>query len=169
MDTQIVKDLIREFKAADLTKFSLKYEGLEISLERENNKVQEPMNQQNVGNEKVGNLSEDKGNSTVTSDNISGNNETKVVLNGTVNNSNVIGNGQAIKSPMVGTFYASSTPDGAPFVTVGSKVKKGDCICIIEAMKLMNEIEADADGEILEVLIKNEEMVEFDQPLFVIG
>lgn len=71
-------------------------------------------------------------------------------------------------SPMVGTFYAQASPDKPAFVKVGDKVKKGQTICIIEAMKLMNEIESEYDGEIVEVLIKNEEMVEFGQPLFLI-
>lgn len=74
--------------------------------------------------------------------------------------------GIIIKSPMVGTFYESSSPDAEAFVKVGSKVKKGDVICIIEAMKLMNEIESDYDGEITEVLVKNEDMVEYGKPLF---
>ena len=76
--------------------------------------------------------------------------------------------GTKIKSPMVGTFYTASSPTSEPFVSVGKQVKKGDIICIIEAMKLMNEVEAEVDGEIVEILVENEEMVEFDQPLFVI-
>lgn len=71
-------------------------------------------------------------------------------------------------SPMVGTFYAQASPEKPAFVKVGDKVKKGQTICIIEAMKLMNEIESEYDGEIVEVLVKNEEMVEFGQPLFLI-
>ena len=71
-----------------------------------------------------------------------------------------------IKSPMVGTFYSSSTPDNPPFVEVGSKVKKGDTLCIIEAMKLMNEIESEYDGEIVEIFVINEDMVEYGMPLF---
>ncbi len=71
-------------------------------------------------------------------------------------------------SPMVGTFYAQASPDKPAFVKVGDKVKKGQTICIIEAMKLMNEIESEYDGEIVDILIKNEEMVEFGQPLFLI-
>ncbi len=74
--------------------------------------------------------------------------------------------GHLVESPIVGTYYEAATPDADPFVSVGSKVKKGDTLCIIEAMKLMNEIEADADGEIAEILVKNEEGVEYGQPLF---
>ncbi len=76
--------------------------------------------------------------------------------------------GNIVKSPMVGTFYAKSSPDSEPYVTIGQKVKKGDVLCIIEAMKLMNEIESEFDGEIVEILVKDEETVEYGKPLFVI-
>ena len=71
-----------------------------------------------------------------------------------------------VKSPMVGTFYSKSSPDAKPYVQVGSKVKKGDILCIVEAMKLMNEIESEFDGTIVEVLVKDGEMVEYGKPLF---
>ena len=71
-----------------------------------------------------------------------------------------------IESPMVGTFYSASSPDSEAFVKLGAKVKQGQIVCIIEAMKLMNEIESDFDGEIVEILVKNEQMVEYGQPLF---
>ncbi len=73
-----------------------------------------------------------------------------------------------IVAPMVGTFYAQPAPDKPPFVKVGDKVKKGQTICIIEAMKLMNEIESEHDGEIVKILTENEQMVEYGQPLFLI-
>ncbi len=76
--------------------------------------------------------------------------------------------GKAVKSPFVGTFYTAPSPGADPFVEVGKRVKKGDTLCIIEAMKLMNEIEAERDGTITEILVENEQLVEFDQPLFVI-
>ncbi len=76
--------------------------------------------------------------------------------------------GTVVTSPIVGTFYASPGPDTAAFVEVGSKVKKGQVLCIIEAMKLMNEIESEVDGEVIEILVKNEQMVEYGQPLFTI-
>lgn len=74
--------------------------------------------------------------------------------------------GFIVTSPIVGTFYASSGPDAEPFVNVGSKVKKGDTLCIIEAMKLMNEIECEVGGTVTEILVQNEDMVEYGQPLF---
>ncbi|MBC8060311.1 MAG: acetyl-CoA carboxylase biotin carboxyl carrier protein [Clostridiaceae bacterium] len=73
-----------------------------------------------------------------------------------------------IKSPIVGTFYASASPEKPHFVSVGTMVKKGSILCILEAMKLMNEIESDVDGEVVEVLVKSEDMVEYGQSLFKI-
>ena len=77
-------------------------------------------------------------------------------------------NRNTVNSPMVGTFYASASPESKPFVAVGQSVKKGDTLCILEAMKMMNQVQAESDGKILEILIDNAEPVEFDQPLFVI-
>ena len=77
-------------------------------------------------------------------------------------------NCKVIKSPMVGTFYASSAPDKEPYVKVGDKISKGQVVCIVEAMKLMNEIESEFDGEIIEICVKNEDVVEYGTPLFKI-
>lgn len=74
-----------------------------------------------------------------------------------------------VKSPMVGTFYASPAPDQPAYAIVGKKVKEGDVLCIVEAMKLMNEIKAEVSGTIQEILVKNGQPVEFDQPLFKIS
>ena len=76
--------------------------------------------------------------------------------------------GQLIKSPLVGTFYSASAPDAAPYVQVGDTVKKGQVLGIVEAMKLMNEIESEYDGTVKAILVKNGDLVEFDQPMFVI-
>ena len=77
--------------------------------------------------------------------------------------------GHVVKSPMVGTFYRSASPGAPSFVEVGKAVKPGDPLCIIEAMKLLNEIEAEVAGDVLEVLVENGQPVEYGQPLFVIG
>jgi acetyl-CoA carboxylase biotin carboxyl carrier protein len=77
--------------------------------------------------------------------------------------------GHAIKSPMVGTFYRQSAPGAKPFVELGQAVKTGETVCIIEAMKLLNEIEADADGVIKEILVENGQPVEYGQPLFLLA
>ena len=76
--------------------------------------------------------------------------------------------GNVVKSPLVGTFYCAASPDAEPFVAVGDTVRKGQVLGIVEAMKLMNEIESDFEGEIVQILVKNGDMVEFDQPLFLI-
>lgn len=146
MDIKLVKELMNEFKDSDLTKIKLKNDEFEIELERTAQVV--PMATPSVAptTQQV----------ATTQINI----ETPAEVKSE--------DGYEVKAPMVGTFYSSSAPDKPEFVTVGSKVKKGDTICIIEAMKLMNEVEADRDGEIVEILVENEEMVEFDQPLFII-
>lgn len=77
--------------------------------------------------------------------------------------------GHVVKAPMVGTFYRAPNPGASPFVEVGQSVKEGEPLCIIEAMKLLNEIEADKSGVIKEILVENGEPVEYGQPLFVIG
>lgn len=77
--------------------------------------------------------------------------------------------GHQVKAPMVGTFYRSGSPGSPPFVEIGQSVKKGDTLCIIEAMKLMNEIESDVDGVIRSILVENGQPVEFDQPMFIIA
>lgn len=142
MDIKLVKELINEFKECDLTRIKLKNNEFEIELERSTSIQVAPtsMMTPQVATAQI-NINEQK---PV---------EEKV-------------EGNTIKSPMVGTFYRASSPDQPPFVQVGTKVKKGDTICIIEAMKLMNEVEAEQDGEIIEILVENEEMVEFDQPIF---
>jgi acetyl-CoA carboxylase biotin carboxyl carrier protein len=77
--------------------------------------------------------------------------------------------GRVVKSPMVGTFYRAPSPDAKPFVDVGATVKEGETICVIEAMKLMNEIESDASGVIKAILVENGQPVEYGQALFIIG
>ena len=76
--------------------------------------------------------------------------------------------GHTVKSPMVGTFYRASAPGAKPFVEVGQPVKEGDTVCIVEAMKILNEIEADKSGTITQILVENGQAVEYGQPLFVI-
>ncbi|HEX2332556.1 MAG TPA: acetyl-CoA carboxylase biotin carboxyl carrier protein [Burkholderiales bacterium] len=77
--------------------------------------------------------------------------------------------GHVVKAPMVGTFYRTPSPDAKPFIEVGQAVKEGDTLCIIEAMKLMNEIEADASGVVKAILVENGQPVEYGQPLFILA
>ena len=76
--------------------------------------------------------------------------------------------GKQVRAPIVGTFYSASSPDAPAFVKVGDKVKTGDVLCIIEAMKLMNEIESEVSGTVTQILVENGTAVEYDQPLFVV-
>ena len=76
--------------------------------------------------------------------------------------------GEVVRSPMVGTFYSSSSPEADPFVKVGSSVSSGDTLCLVEAMKMFNQIEAEFSGKVMAVLVEDGQPVEFDQPLFVI-
>lgn len=80
----------------------------------------------------------------------------------------VAATGHAVKSPMVGTFYRSSSPGAAPFVQIGAVVKEGDTLCIIEAMKILNEIESDKSGTVTQILCENGQATEYGQPLFII-
>ena len=76
--------------------------------------------------------------------------------------------GELVRAPMVGTFYASSSPEAEPFVSLGQQVTEGETMCIIEAMKMFNQIEAEASGTVVAILVENGQPVEFDQPLYVI-
>jgi acetyl-CoA carboxylase biotin carboxyl carrier protein len=84
------------------------------------------------------------------------------------NDTPLAGNFITIKAPMIGTFYRSSAPDKDPFVKVGDKIKKGDVLCVIEAMKLFNEIQSETSGKIVKVMVDNAQAVEYDQPLFLV-
>ncbi len=88
--------------------------------------------------------------------------------NSAMENTDTAKNVRTINCPMVGVFYTASAPDAEPYVTVGAKVKKGDVVCIIEAMKLMNEVVATESGTITEILAENGDLVEYGQPLFVV-
>ena len=79
-----------------------------------------------------------------------------------------VASGHTVKSPMVGTFYRSSSPGAAPFVQIGSVVKEGDTLCIVEAMKILNEIESDKSGTVTQILCENGQAVEYGQPMFII-
>ena len=87
----------------------------------------------------------------------------------TENTDRKVPEGNVVKSPMVGTFYIKPSPDAEPYVEVGKRVNKGDVLCIIEAMKLMNEIESEFTGKVKEIYVKDGEPVEYGKPLFLIG
>lgn len=144
--------------------------------------------------EKIKQLMEDVGNSKLSAIDIDFPDGTKIrmkkeaekiIISGEVENANLLQKekintqtnqeqnakieGKIVKAPMVGTFYLKPAPTSAPYVEIGKEVKKGDTLCIIEAMKLMNEIESEYDGKIVEILVKDGEAVEYGKPLFRIS
>ncbi|MDU1322597.1 MAG: acetyl-CoA carboxylase biotin carboxyl carrier protein [Clostridium botulinum] len=155
MDFKGIENLIKAMSESNLSSMDIEYNGIAIKMKKENNKIYkqetisgeyEKENRDNIVEEKKLDLL---------------NNEEKTDI---YMGDNFI----EIVSPIVGTFYESPGVDKKPYVKVGDKVKKGDTVCIVEAMKVMNEIEAEVDGEIVEVLIENEQMVQYGEVLFKI-
>ena len=146
MDFKEIKELIRVFDKSELNKLKVKDSQFEIALQKgfENN-IQVPV----VQNSLIPNVIEAPLLETVAS-------TEKVIL------------GKTIVSPMIGTFYASPSPEAPKFIKVGDKVKKGQTLCILEAMKIMNEVEAEFNCKIVDILVEDGKPVEYDMPLFVI-
>ncbi|MFD3155426.1 acetyl-CoA carboxylase biotin carboxyl carrier protein [Haloimpatiens sp. FM7330] len=156
MDDKSILQLIKAVSDSKLTFFELKTDTMYINMGKEKNGVQSNAissnneYEKNISNTQVNKVSSEKIDEIASDENIK------------IEDENV----EIVKSPIVGTFYSSPSPDKGSFVEIGSKVKKGDALCIIEAMKLMNEIESEVNGEIVDILVKNEDMVEYGQPLF---
>ena len=143
MEFEQLLQLIDKVSGSELTNFDYQTEGVKIRLEKEKEVVNAAVQQPLTVQMKVpDNVSETKEN----------------------NENNLLG--EAVVSPLVGVFYAAPAEDAAPYVAVGDKVKKGQTLAIVEAMKLMNEIESEYDGEISEICVKNGQPVEYGQPLF---
>lgn len=157
MDYKAIINLMNEMNHTDLTKVEVEEEGLRICLEKAASGTTVAAVQANVPQVNVNAPAP----STVIQSPV-------FLANQTAEKPQEEISGKKILAPMVGTFFTQPSPELPPFVKVGDKVKKGQTICIIEAMKLMNEIESEYDGEIVKVLMNNEEMVEFGQPMFVI-
>lgn len=156
MDYKTIVNLMKEMNHTELTKLEIEEEGFRICIEKGSPVIQGALQ---------GSITQvaEVANTTVVSGSTA---QAEVKTNQDTSEDDQ--NHKKQLSPMVGTFYAQPAPDKPPFVKVGDKVKKGQTLCIIEAMKLMNEIESEYDGEIVKILTKNEEMVEFGQPLFLI-
>ena len=155
MDLRKLKTLIDLVEASDISELELTEGEEKVKISRQNNKalslapvnyVQQPI-QPPVNQQPQAQTEEPLGKVDTT----------------TIDNKDVI------TSPMVGTFYRAASPDSAPFIDIGSTVKKGETLCIIEAMKILNEIESDKEGTISKILIENGQPVEFGQPLFEIS
>lgn len=155
MDLRKLKTLIDLVEASDISELELTEGEEKVKISRQNNKaqslapvnyvqqpIQPPMNQQPQAHteESLGKV-----------------------------DTTTIDNKDVITSPMVGTFYRAASPDSAPFIDIGSTVKKGETLCIVEAMKILNEIESDKEGTISKILIENGQPIEFGQPLFEIS
>ncbi len=140
MELDDLKELIELLKETDITELQLEKDGTKVRIKRE--KMLSPME---ISVQKFGRLQE-----KVTRE---AEEETRLIT---------------VTSPIVGTFYRASSPEAAPFVELGSKIKKGQVLCIVEAMKLMNEIESEVDGIVIKVLVENGQPVEYGEPLFLI-
>ena len=146
MDYNEIKNLINDIGYSNVDEVNLEFpDGIKISVKKNNQVVKEVVKENTIE------TTENSRQTTIVKENEEQNEDCKI-----------------IKSPMVGTFYSKSAPTANPFVKVGDKVKKGQVLCILEAMKLMNEIESEYDGEIVKVCVKDDEMVEFGQVLFKI-
>lgn len=155
MDINIIKEIMREFKSCELTKLEIKHGDIDIKMEKKKEVIMGPAVSQ-VAAPALEAAPVSAACSTIVSETATIKSVPEPV-------------GCAIMSPMVGTIYTAENPDSDAFISVGQKVKKGDVVCIIEAMKLMNEVESEIDGVVIEVLAKNEQMVEFGEPLFMIA
>lgn len=146
MEYEKIKKLMDDMGNSKLTSIDIDFpDGTKISMKKENKVVVSENIVQATSDEKV----------------VRTENETKIEVT-----SQIEENCNVVKSPMVGTFYKKPSPDANPYVEVGQRVKKGDVLCIIEAMKLMNEIESEFDGEIIEILVEDGKPVEYGTPLF---
>lgn len=156
-----IKELIITISKSNIALFEFTNKDLSItidkSLQRNINKFEKD---QNVTTEEINKII------SIEDNNIE---EAFAEDNNKVKGMELVGEYEIIKSPMVGTFYNSPSPEKDVFCNIGTKVSKGKVLCIIEAMKLMNEIESPYDGEVLEILAENGSMVEYGQPLFKIG
>ena len=161
MEYEKIKQLMDDMGNSKLTSVDIEFpDGIKIKMEKKN-EVQ-VITSQEVTSAAIQNVAIP--NQTITTTDEKSNIITEINNAKNENESNV----KIVKSPMIGTFYSKPSPTSNPYVEVGKEVKKGDVLCIIEAMKLMNEIEAEIGGKIAEVLVKDGEPVDYGKPLFKI-
>ena len=169
MDYKNIQELIKTVSDSKLTTFEIETEGIKIKMEKKEKQVvieklcapaspSEPVIEESL-------ISKNAEKKQVISEKLDSNIASAIEsIANTIPEENLF----VVKSPIVGTVYSSPSAELQNFVKAGSVVKKGDTLCILEAMKLMNEIESEVDGEVIEVLVSNEDMVEYGQPLFKI-
>ena len=155
MNIEEVKELIKMIDESDLALFELKQGDFSLKMDKSQTRSSEV---KELVKQEPASQKESVVNNTISVQ------EAKVEIKEEIIDENLF----IVKSPIVGTFYGSSSPDKDPYVHEGKKVKQGDVLCIIEAMKLMNEIESEINGEIVEVMVESESMVEYGQTLFKI-
>lgn len=150
MEYSDIKKLIEDMGNSKLTSLDIEFpDGIKIKMEKKDEKIVEKV----VSTENINTVS--------INDNLNTNED---VVEKNIKSEEK--EGKIIVSPMIGTFYTKPSPDSNPFVEVGKTIKKGDTVCIVEAMKLMNEIESEFDGKVVEVFVKDGQMVDFGKPLF---
>lgn len=164
MTDNFILDIMQKFNSSSIVDLEISRNGSKIALKK--------------ADACVASLNNNTVSKTVDSENTSAKNDVKIVESAskdvTVDEKNdasekkTSSSGEKLKSPIVGTFYRSPSPDSPAYAEVGKKISKGEPLCILEAMKMMNTMNADFDMEILEVLVQNGELVEYDQPLFVV-
>ncbi|KEI15988.1 acetyl-CoA carboxylase biotin carboxyl carrier protein [Clostridium haemolyticum] len=154
MDYKGIQEIIKTMSNSDLTSLEIETQDIRIAMKKGEVKEYIATNKENITRKDSNSVREEE---TV---------PVKEVVVEKIEETKIDDSLVTISSPIVGTFYSAPSPEDNPFVTRGSKVKKGETLCIIEAMKLMNEIEAEENCEIVEILVENEEMVEYGQPLF---
>lgn len=162
MEYEKIKQLMDDMGNSKLTSVDIEFpDGIKIKMEKKN-EVQvitsQELTSSNIENTIIPNKT------IITNENL---NTTSEIKNTASKQENEL-NGEIVKSPMIGTFYSKPSPTSNPYVEVGTEVKKGDVLCIIEAMKLMNEIEAEVNGKIAEILVKDGDAVDYGKPLFKI-
>ena len=150
MEYKEIKQLMEDMENSSISSLDISLpDGTKISIQKENNEEAKNYTVQSSKTVKIENNEKE---------------EQKIFESKTSNNENK----KIVKAPMVGTFYLKPSPTSEAYVEIGKTVKKGDTLCIIEAMKLMNEIESEFDGKIIEICVKDGEAVEYGKPLFVI-
>lgn len=156
MNIKEIKNLIKFVSLSNISEVKLKLREFKITIKTDNKKSSTRVNSSILPKDEILNISDENS--------IDQNQEESVVLDEKKSNEKY----STIKSPIIGTFYRKPSPEKDVFVDVGSQIKKGDTLCVIEAMKLFNEIESDVDGKIVKILVDDSSPVEFDQPLFLV-
>ena len=156
MNIKEIKNLIKFVSLSNISEVKLKLREFKITIKTDNKKSSTRVNSSILSKDELLNITDENS--------IDQSQDESVVLDEKKSNEKYT----TIKSPIIGTFYRKPSPEKDVFVDVGSQIKKGDTLCVIEAMKLFNEIESDVDGKIVKILVEDSSPVEFDQPLFLV-